>query len=376
MALGGFKAGEFIFSISASTTASVVGNDVKGLVSGVCALLMSLEPHWGYDANYTATASDFVKIHATTSYQYQAYAQFLVNSSTGSKLMVFYNPGGYHLLNADCCCNSSTSNYYSDIGLGMSMIPGGSSNTWDISSDCTTGSLVPYDGVRCISMANRAQTTSYTNTFIHTGVTNGKYYLIVKEDLICVFSGKQGVDSLYSGFAIGKIFGQLFNSADNAYYSKYGAFNFDSNSEITETTVNTNISWINTRANTPYWGANVVGCLFRSTVTAPAVTYLTTHSVIYSAGCLYWSNDGTCVDAASSNKTTWTPILVAVTTDDAQTYGVVPGNGYKGYLDTDFLRGIYFGFPYNALLENGNFLSLGGGLAIGWDPSNTVVFRS
>lgn len=375
MALGGFKSGEFMFSISTSTTASVVGDNVKGLVSGVCALLMSLEPHWGYDANYTATASDFVKIHATTSYEYQAYAQFLVNSSTGSKLMVFYNPGGYHLINADCCCNTSDSSYYSDIGLGMSMIPGGSSNTWDISSNCTTNALVPYDGVRCISTANRAQITSYTNTFVHTGVTNGKYYLIVKEDLICVFSGASGVESLYSGFAIGKIFGQLFNSADNAYYSKYGAFNFESNGEIKETAATAATTWIDTIASSPYWGTTVVGCLFRSTVTTHAITR-DSSTIIRIAGCIPYTNDGTCINPSSTNATAFTAILIGVTTNDSQTYGVVPGNGYKGWLDTDFIRGIYYGLPYNTSLVGGKFIHLGGGLAIGWDPSNTVVLRS
>ncbi len=379
MAEGGFKAGQFVFSTTVTTSAATMEAEVKNIISGVCALLMSLEPHWGYDANYTATASDFVKIHATTTYRYQAYAQFLVNSSTGSKLMVFYNPGWFHLLSVDCCCLSTRNYYYSDIGLGMSMIPGGSSNTWDISSDCTTGSLVPYDGVRCISTASTLidSATGTYSTFVSREHTNAKYYVIVKEDIICVLSGQESSSNLYSGFAIGKIFGTLFNESDNFYYSKYGAFNFASLTPLPYLYERSTLSnsWINSTTESKYSGSEIIGSVFKSTVTTHSITK-TDNTTICTAGCIPYTDVGTCINPSSTNATAFTAILVGVITDNTQTQGIVPGSSYKGWLDTDFIRGIYYGLPYNTPLVGGKFIHLGGGIAIGWDPSNTVVLRS
>lgn len=373
MATGGFKAAEYIFSTSDSDVSgtTAVANKVKEIVSNVCALIMQCEPHWQYDSNFTPSSSDFVKIGSNTGDRYQIYAQFLRNSSTGSKLCVFYN-WYYHCLDASCCSIGTTSDNRSDLGLAMGMIPSGSSNTWDTSSYCTTSNFLPNDGVRFVSTSSDE---SGTNTFMYGKVQNAKYTVIVKEDVISVFSSIMSNEQITSGFSIGKIFGTLFNSSDSAYYSQYGALIYGpANSKITEPNTSSTL-FLNTRTATPLWGVQFFGNYFRSTVTSKAVTYSSETSTGI-CGVIPWADSGSCIQSGLSNKTSFSPIIIGHASSDMDTYGVVPGVGYKGYLDTDFLRIVYRGFPYGTLLDGGKFIYLGGGLALGWDASNEVILRS
>lgn len=68
----------------------------------------------------------------------------------------------------------------------------------------------------------------------------------------------------------------------------------------------------------------------------------------------------------------WTPCYVTYYCSDQDTYGIVQGDSFKGFVDTDLLRGVNCTYAYGQVLgTNGDFLYLGGGFAIGWDSSNT-----
>jgi len=75
--------------------------------------------------------------------------------------------------------------------------------------------------------------------------------------------------------------------------------------------------------------------------------------------------------AVSENR--WTPVGVYINAVDHNTYCVVPGDGFKGYIDTDLLRGVNPNYSYGQLLAGGDFVYLGCGFAIGWDSSNEVT---
>lgn len=67
----------------------------------------------------------------------------------------------------------------------------------------------------------------------------------------------------------------------------------------------------------------------------------------------------------------WCPYLVGVVSNNLQEDGIIPGNGMKGYLDTDLFRCARV--PYGTTLCDGKFLSVGYNLVIGWDPSNQAL---
>jgi hypothetical protein len=68
----------------------------------------------------------------------------------------------------------------------------------------------------------------------------------------------------------------------------------------------------------------------------------------------------------------WTPCYVRYHCADQDAYGIVQGDSFKGFVDTDLLRGVNCTYSYGQVLgTNGDFLYLGGGFAIGWDSSNT-----
>ena len=89
----------------------------------------------------------------------------------------------------------------------------------------------------------------------------------------------------------------------------------------------------------------------------------------------YYVSSGLRTQSVTSGKTAFCALLISHSTDDAGNYGVVPGNCFKGYLDTDFFRNVYYGFQYDTLFDGGNFIYAGGGIALGWDPSNTITLR-
>ena len=55
--------------------------------------------------------------------------------------------------------------------------------------------------------------------------------------------------------------------------------------------------------------------------------------------------------------------------NDLNTFGVVPGDGFKGYIDPDILRCANGNF--GQMYDNGNLICCSYNLLIGWDSTNT-----
>lgn len=69
----------------------------------------------------------------------------------------------------------------------------------------------------------------------------------------------------------------------------------------------------------------------------------------------------------------WTAIYIGVHSSDPTTHYVVMGDGMKGYLDTNFLRHVRTSYSFGQTFDDGNFVYIGFGLALGWDPSNGTL---
>jgi hypothetical protein len=73
--------------------------------------------------------------------------------------------------------------------------------------------------------------------------------------------------------------------------------------------------------------------------------------------------------SALSNTIRWVPYSIGVSSTDLSTYGVIAGDGFKGYLDTDLFR-CSLCIP-NQLYNSGSFIGCANNLMLGWDPNNT-----
>lgn len=75
-------------------------------------------------------------------------------------------------------------------------------------------------------------------------------------------------------------------------------------------------------------------------------------------------------------KARWLAIGMTSCSENINTTGyVVPGDGMKGWLDTDMIRVVCpTGLETNYTLDNGNFVYVGNGLMMGWCPTNDTKY--
>ena len=386
MATGGFKAFEHVFtgtsytSYSAYSTAETA---VKALLKALTQKIIATEPHWTYDSNFTATADDFVKIGTSSSEWYHAnFAQFLINTVTGSKLLIYYNLGSnYQLQSINMIMSYSGNSSYAVWGYGlcMSMIPGGSNQTWDITDNCTTANFIPYEATPVIGTGSypAGTSSSATNaTFLAQGGYTHRYVFLVKEDVIMLFWQQLNSGELCGCNAIGKLYGTLCNASDTGACSKYGCiiFKSDSSDKFPEASVIT--SFINNRTapfikreaaeSDSYSISEFAFASYFAASTAERPFSTSSASISASNQRVF---NGNLTSSSTSNKTAFTPFLMGG-------IDVTADSKFKGYLDTDIFRGVYFGFPYNTLFDDGKFIYVGSGLAVGWDASNDVILRT
>lgn len=389
MATGGFKAFEYNWTAHAvSTDATTIGGYVKALLKGITQGIVGTNSNWGYDSNFTATADDYIKIGTSTTTVNQIWAQCLINSVSGAKLLVYFNPGWkmpHDVSQIALPEMMSSSPYYRRCaGLCMSMIPGGVNESWNTDSSGNL-SIIPQHGTGLIGTANcynsvdstSTSTSGYKFTCLAYGVSC-RYVLTVKDDLISVMWQTLNSGNINGMYYVGKIFGQLCNSSDDDVCSEYGAFslvpsNFTGR-EDQAPNFDTNYYCINSRDKTQFIRSTSCSMTFfykdstdafnRSSLVVPSAHVTNEAATV-----------GTVIQSASTNTTAFSPLLICGAISNSYT-GAVPGNGFKGYLNTDLIRMIYYGFPYNTLLDNGKFIYVGGAVAVGWDASNTVILRT
>ena len=75
-------------------------------------------------------------------------------------------------------------------------------------------------------------------------------------------------------------------------------------------------------------------------------------------------------------KARWLAIGMTSVSQNINTSGyVVPGDGMKGWLDTDMIRAVCpTGLQTNYTLDNGNFIYVGNGLMMGWSAANDTKY--
>ena len=193
-----------------------------------------------------------------------------------------------------------------------------------------------------------------------------------------------GTSSRMKAFWMGAIFDTLAHpTEDTSRVAKYGIFSLGDGGNYTsfnrlstgERVLN---SWIQEK---PYWSnnadpsyklahvfANAAGEWIHGTYAASSAYRLP----LYAQNAL----SASACTPITRGKARWLAIGMTSVSENINTSGyVVPGDGMKGWLDTDMIRAVCpTGLHTNYTLDNGNFIYVGNGLMMGWSADNDTKY--
>lgn len=364
------------------TSYSFVRQKSETLLKKIVQALLDTNTGWVLDSR-TPTITSFLEVPDSGSTTGYWPGLLLYNSNSGCKLFAAYistnsSPFGIK----DFSGSDLFTGQENITGLCLSMIPSGSTNSFGQSFD---SSFLPSDATRIVGTA----TTTYNlarNAKEETHYTIGVY----ATDTVIGVSFDTGDNPNTPKLFVGKIFGKILHENDNLYTSKYGVLRLkipSTSAGNAATDANyINIAFIgNNRwssgstssgSNYDFYGSinnnmakdNCLGCFTRSDGTW-------IDGSDGSAYCAKMIPDNIeqlspYTNSTINGKGRWVPFLFGCLAIDLDTYGVVPGDGMKGYLDTDLFR-CAIG-TYGQQFDNGNFICIDGdyNFLIGWDPDN------
>ena len=394
MALGGYKLVKFSWSGGRSDTPV---DRLKFVLSGVTGAITGANLGWVYDT-LTPTSSDFIQMPSpsgdttnnpnfiqilTLTYGGHTYKLGIgIVYKTDSSRTPFMKP-------SDCSATAHTSynnsqNGHLSGGLYFGMVKDGNFIT------DSTYNLV-WDGngcfVRWTSFCNsgwvNSSSTSTSQSMIWSNSSSATYfyYVLIKNAQLCFFIKSSTYTSgpRIRPMLVGEIFKEtvhlsdtntmgILSLADNWAPESY-------NLESSETfLIYSNIGSTTQISYSTSSGISVSSQIFNRSGDLLFGDYRPNGTFLYYVKC--WFDTRVVGNTVSNTITTpggrWTPVYMYVDSSDQDTYGVVPGDGVKGFVDTDFLIGVNPNYSYGQLLgPNGSYVYLGGGFAIGWDSTNT-----
>lgn len=193
-----------------------------------------------------------------------------------------------------------------------------------------------------------------------------------------------GKSSRMKSFWMGEIFDTLAHpTEDTSRVAKYGIFSLGTdtsyNSFDTLSTGERVLStWIRDKKDwstysNPYYKlahvfANAAGEWIHGTYSAASAYRVP----LYARDAL----SASACTPITRGKARWLAIGMTSVSENINTSGyVVPGDGMKGWLDTDMIRAVCpTGLQTNYTLDNGNFIYVGNGLMMGWSATNDTKY--
>lgn len=185
-------------------------------------------------------------------------------------------------------------------------------------------------------------------------------------------------------FWMGAIFDTLAHpTEDTSRVAKYGILSLGTNSNYNSfVTLSTGEQVLNSQIKDKnYWSKYSNPDYFLAQVFANAAGDWIHGS--YSAASAYrlplYAQDALSASACTPitrGKARWLAIGMTSLSENINTSGyVVPGDGMKGWLDTDMIRAVCpTGLKTNYTLDNGNFIYVGYGLMMGWSAANDTKY--
>lgn len=307
---------------------------------------------------------------------------YYMKSRQGAKLLVFYSYQNCSVPYLQVIATNgvrSTTDKVCDLCLAI--IPPGSNSEFGTSPELENPKFIPDDSTYLAgdsSGSSKAYNVSGNNewTFISDGETIAFFSKVTSTSF---------ETRLWYSFIIGRLFDILSDPVnDTLSTAKYGIFGLKPTNRAT----NWNYNYFHTimnysSSNYPrilsdnayngaYYSSHSSMC-FLPDGTRFSYPTLSSTAILgaYTVFGLFYPNVNT---SYNNGLRRWLPIYGAIcqqSPDSGQT--ITPGDGFKGVYNTNLMRCVSPILSYNQLLDNGNWIYVGGGLIIAWDPSNIVL---
>ena len=405
-----FKRFDYTGGVAPWTGGTLVAEQIvrsKVVCKDIADFIISCSKGWSLDAR-NQTTSDFVDVPVWdkigTVQSFYAPGLFFVNQN-GCKLFLcvagFSSEYGI-ALDKEYCLQDVPVTRINYTGIIMSMIPSGSSNSFGTIFDST---FLPSDATPIcgtIGYINPQATDRYNNCIaLNTNGYGFVYGILV--DSYCVgigggWSPSGGKSYCFPGYFVGRVLGSLAHDSDALPQARYGVIKFGDS--YNESRTNSGLCEILNGCYSTFLGETNVGVNFLASVTTSMnKSDLQTHC----CGCFFKAN-GTLVDGrngsnvryfahtksclssnsliendASTGYSRWVPFEAGIASNSLPIDGVVAGDGFKGYLDTELFRAAVV--TDNSYYANKSFIGwLGIGpnwdlhFLVGWEADNTEDF--
>lgn len=224
--------------------------------------------------------------------------------------------------------------------------------------------------------------SDYSSISFHDNSIDVAYQMtIVSDGRRIIFDG---TSQRMKAFWMGAIFDTLAHpTEDTSRVAKYGIFSLGTSSSYNSfDTLSTGERVLSSRMiKKSYWSnysdpsyylarvfANAAGEWIHGTYAAASALRIP----IYAADAL----SASACTPITRGKARWLAIGMTSVSENINTTGyVVPGDGMKGWLDTDMIRAVCpTGLQTNYTLDNGNFIYVGNGLMMGWSADNDTKY--
>ena len=226
-----------------------------------------------------------------------------------------------------------------------------------------------------------ADSVDSSNSFYVNKLDAAYQMTIVSDGRRIIFDGTL---SRMKTFWMGEIFDTLAHpTEDTSRVAKYGIFSLGDGGNYTSfNRLSTGERVLNSRIQEKnYWSPNSDPSKHLAHVFANAAGEWIHGS--YSAASAYrlplYAENALSASACTPitrGKARWVAIGMTSVSENINTSGyVVPGDGMKGWLDTDMIRAVCpTGLQTNYTLDNGNFIYVGNGLMMGWSADNDTKY--
>lgn len=386
--MAGWKYGSFTMTypsyINENDTPTKINHYIdnsKATLVGIVDQLIKMG--WSLDERHNDAQTPLVIYSSTNTTYYSYYGAFILRNTAGAKLLVAYGGGNFSDYGESSnktfgklgCSTSTTTKSYEHThgGLMMSMIPPGSNGDFTILGE-NSGCTIPDDATRVVSTMHVNSSLCFPISFNDSSDTiTGTYHLLSKGNVVVVVSKCSTYDIKYRrGYIVGEIFGTLAHDSDSGIGCRFGAFelcgygvgqesqNISGSSGFTGISSDSIYS-VNKYVNSPRDQSMTFRRADGSHAYGEQIVVLQDVNQLDTLIC---SNDG--------SSARYVPFWMAESSINPSETGVIPGDGFKGYLSTDVIRCVRADkFSRGQLFDGGNFVYVGGGIVIPWDPSIT-----
>lgn len=380
------------------------------VLKGCAQALLDTNTGWALDTAKNATLDDYTQASGDKLYESNSYVDspcyiLFFTSTSGAKMMLGYRYGytkrDGSTYNGAFSADDSVGNW-KGYGLFASIIPPGSNDSFGTTSPYRSGDATPVSFTAIMRKTTSSSYYIYNNqSFAFSNDANITFaYFIITDGVNLIVLNKSNIDTrnepLRGGFVCGRIFSTLFNGQDDA--KKAGAFylTWCACYNSTSDGFPAYEYFINSAQYSTKYGINNDSEYFTSNYRSDNGWLMFNNYRAYQKADGTWENGafstntsgefrGETIAAASSQLSEnvgtkrWVPCYMygIATPETIAEHEIVAGGGntLKGYIDPDLARIVNNNSRYarGTTFDNGNLIYLGGGLAVGWDPSNTVA---